>query len=224
MISDDLLKMAAEAYAEAMNEVLPSPDACRHAFSPAFEKKMKRLIRKTNHPFYSRWYSKAACAMIAVVAAFAILICTVPSVRASMLSWTREQWPAWYRFSSAGIERADGSSQYCPGWLPEDCRLFDEYKDETGGGYYYEDREGYILSFLYMYPSEGSSLYFEGQDMTEEPVKINGRTGIYYAARNPEENDVIIWHNTSGEIMFFLTGHYDQNSMLRIAEKIKRIK
>lgn len=49
-----MLAQAAAELADAINESLPDPSECSHQFSPRFEKKMKRLIRKSHHPIFYR--------------------------------------------------------------------------------------------------------------------------------------------------------------------------
>ena len=44
MLSEELLKQAAEELALAMNESLPKPEQCQHQFSEEFERKMRLLL------------------------------------------------------------------------------------------------------------------------------------------------------------------------------------
>ena len=44
MLSDEMLKQAAEELAHAMNESLPKPEQCQHHFSERFEAKMWELL------------------------------------------------------------------------------------------------------------------------------------------------------------------------------------
>ena len=44
MLSEELLKQAAEELALAMNESLPKPEQCQHQFSEEFERKMQLLL------------------------------------------------------------------------------------------------------------------------------------------------------------------------------------
>ena len=45
MLSDELLRQAAEKCAEAIIASLPAPEECNHKFSGEFEEKMQSLIR-----------------------------------------------------------------------------------------------------------------------------------------------------------------------------------
>ena len=44
MLSEELLKQAAEELALAMNESLPKLEECQHQFSEVFERKMQLLL------------------------------------------------------------------------------------------------------------------------------------------------------------------------------------
>ena len=44
MLSEELLKQAAEELAIALNESLPNPEQCQHQFSEEFERKMQLLL------------------------------------------------------------------------------------------------------------------------------------------------------------------------------------
>ena len=44
MLSEELLKQAAEELALALNESLPKPEQCQHQFSEKYESKMQMLL------------------------------------------------------------------------------------------------------------------------------------------------------------------------------------
>lgn len=44
MLSEELLKQAADEFALALNEGLPKPKQCQHQFSEKFERKMQLLL------------------------------------------------------------------------------------------------------------------------------------------------------------------------------------
>lgn len=49
MLSEELLKRAAEELALALNESLPKPEQCQHQFSEEFERKMQLLLSSVTH-------------------------------------------------------------------------------------------------------------------------------------------------------------------------------
>lgn len=55
MITDEMIKKAAEEAAIMINTDLPEPCKCNHQFSTKFENRMKRLIYKTKYPGFYRF-------------------------------------------------------------------------------------------------------------------------------------------------------------------------
>lgn len=45
MLSDEVLRQAAEKYAEAIIASLPAPEECKHKFSKRFKEKMQALLQ-----------------------------------------------------------------------------------------------------------------------------------------------------------------------------------
>lgn len=45
MLTDEVLRQAAEQYAEAVINSLPTPEECNHKFSKQFEEKMQSLLQ-----------------------------------------------------------------------------------------------------------------------------------------------------------------------------------
>lgn len=45
MLSEEVLRQAAEQYAEAIIASLPAPEECNHKFSKRFEEKMQALLQ-----------------------------------------------------------------------------------------------------------------------------------------------------------------------------------
>ncbi len=45
MLGDEVLRQAAEQYAEAVITALPAPEECNHKFSKRFEEKMQALLQ-----------------------------------------------------------------------------------------------------------------------------------------------------------------------------------
>ena len=61
MISEERLRQAAGAAVLALADSLPEPEECQHEFSPGFEQKMRKVLRRGNHPTVYRRLRRAAC-------------------------------------------------------------------------------------------------------------------------------------------------------------------
>ena len=120
MISDAALTEAAFAVDEAILNTLPKPGECDHVFSPAFERKMRKLIRKANHPVAYKVLNRAACALLALVLSASLLLTFHPKARAAVVDWIKEKVEDFYHYFAPEKEsepeaEAATPEQYCLG-------------------------------------------------------------------------------------------------------------
>lgn len=67
MISEERLREAARQAEKNLLASLPEPEDCEATFSPEFERKMKKLVRRTDHPI-RYWAQKAvACILLTIL-------------------------------------------------------------------------------------------------------------------------------------------------------------
>jgi len=52
-----------------------------HAFSPAFERRMKRLLRRGRHPVWHKTLHAAACLLLALLLSGCAVLAVSPAVR-----------------------------------------------------------------------------------------------------------------------------------------------
>ena len=69
MISDERLCKAAQQAEKAFLASLPEPKDCKATFSPAFERKMKKLVKRTDHPIMY-WIQKSVACLRACLKSF----------------------------------------------------------------------------------------------------------------------------------------------------------
>lgn len=88
-MNDDIIKQIAEEYITALCASLPATEAYSYTFSPQFEKKMKRLIFKTNHP-YRFVLSRAASVAIVFLLLFSSVLAVDVKAREAFIGWLEE--------------------------------------------------------------------------------------------------------------------------------------
>ncbi|MSS91487.1 hypothetical protein FYJ45_25640 [Eisenbergiella tayi] len=67
MISEEMLKKAAAEADRVIRDSLPAPRECKHEFSSSFQKKMRRTLRKANHPMIYKLPKRVACFVLAAI-------------------------------------------------------------------------------------------------------------------------------------------------------------
>lgn len=85
MITDKMLAQAAAELATAINESLPDPKDCTHEFSAEFERKMKRITRRANHPILYRTLRSVASIILVITIGFGSVLAVSAEARAACL-------------------------------------------------------------------------------------------------------------------------------------------
>ena len=108
MINDAMLKQAAEELAIAINESLPDPKECVFQFSPKFERKMKRLTRRANHPILYRSLRMVASVLLVFMIGFGSILTVSTEAREIVFGWMRVRYQSMYEYFFEGEVEKSG--------------------------------------------------------------------------------------------------------------------
>lgn len=119
-----------EAYFMELEEI-PSEEKLSEdealTFSSAFERKMKRLIRRADHPIRYRIAQIAACLLLAALLSGCTVLAVSPEARAAFVGWVREVSEGWFVYHYTGEDQtAPENVVYCPTWVPDGYELITE--------------------------------------------------------------------------------------------------
>lgn len=222
MITDEMLAQAAAELADAINESLPSPSECTHQFSPRFEKKMKRLIRKSYHPIFYRTLRTVASVVLVILIGFGSTLAVSAEAREVVFGWVKQQYENFYEYFFEGNIAPTESEKYQPGWMPEGCEFVTSYETAGGEVYIYTDTEDTLIQFSYTSNPNNENIYIDGVNYSKEVASVNDLPAEIYMSQNENETNSIIWKDDSGVILFTASGNFDQETLIRIAENIEK--
>ena len=121
MISDERLRKAAQKAEESLLASLPDPEDCEATFSPKFERKMEKLIRRTKHPIRHRIMKAVACFLLVVLVGGGSVLTFSVEARAAFIGWVREirdnYFVYWYTGESKNT--LEEGAIYQLTWIPE---------------------------------------------------------------------------------------------------------
>lgn len=100
MISDEMLKKAAAEAEQAIRDSLPAPAACKHEFSPSFQRKMRRAFRKAKHPIIYKFPKYVASFVLVAILTSSIWLTVDAEARAAFFAWVREQYETFIEYQS----------------------------------------------------------------------------------------------------------------------------
>ena len=159
MITDEMIAQAAAELAEAINASLPAPEECHHQFSAKFERKMKRLIYRTNHPIQHRILRSAASILLVILLGFSSVLAVSVEARAAVFGWIRDQYESFYAYFFEGESEDDEPVSYCPGWIPDEFKYETTFEIAGGKSFVYVSSDGTI--------AELEIIAYEPEDITK---------------------------------------------------------
>lgn len=216
-----MLTEAANDFCDAMLRSLPDPKDCNYEFSPRFERKMKRLIHRTNHPVTYRMLQRVASFALVVFIGFMMIFAISPTVRAAVLGWIREQYDSFigYYFEDDSTGRTEPTAYYISNF-PSD---FSEITVSDNIGYHmevYADSNGNLLYFFYSFSPENPSFYVEEEGSIIEHVTVSGNPADLYLSQDSMKTNSIIWCDEEHNVIFYLSAVMEKDDLLAIAESV----
>lgn len=220
MITDEMLREAAFKATLKINDSLPNPDECEHQFSTKFERKMGKLIHRTNHPILYRFLRSAAIIALILLLGFSSVLTVSVEAREFVFGWIRQQYESFYEYFFVGEPYNSETSQYSADWIPDGFELIASFEIEGGETFIYSDERGRTAQFSYSSNPGTLEMYVKSVDYTHYELSINGLVGEMYAAPNKSEASELIWTDNASGVIFSVSAPVDDTTLIRIAENI----
>lgn len=221
MISDERLREAARKAEDSFLASLPEPEDCEATFSPEFERKMKKLIRRTDHPIRYRIMKAVACFLLVVLIGGGSVLTFSVEARAAFVGWVREAYDTWfvYHYSDATQETPQNTI-YRPTWIPNDYEEEHELGQLNRVSVIYKNSDGNMLVFSYSYDPSSIALYVDHEYKHVEQVEIgNNYADLYMDQREGAANE-IVWTDSETGTFFLISAPLSDIELLKIAESI----
>lgn len=224
MVTDSMLAQAAAELNFAMLCSLPDTAECSHTFSASFEKKMKRILRRGNHPVLYRYAQRAATVLLVFLLGFMALITVSPTVRATVFGWVRQRYESFTQYSftsTAGEETA--TECYELTYLPKN--YIEEYRFNTpdlSTVYYLDPKTNKFLYFTYSRNEKAIEFFFKHENSTLEFVYFHDVLAEYYESSNQQVANSLTWYDSTTNTFFGLSGFADKNELTKIAKSLAK--
>lgn len=220
MITDKMLSQAASELASAISDSLPSSDLCTHQFSSEFDKKMKHLITRANHPMRIRAINIAACFLLFILLGFSSILALNVEARENFVGWIKQQYESFYQYFYIGSHDLAEYKDYYPSWLPNGYSFKTSIEKDGGKVLIFADSYGNIAHFSYSTVASNTAVYIENVDAEHIDVQINDLDADLYISTSSEQANGIIWTNSSGDTLFAISAPIEPDGLIKMAEKI----
>lgn len=213
MISEKELQEAARRYEKALLAGLPEPADCPADFSFGFERRMRKLILRADHPVRF-WISRLLPVLLAAgIAAAAAAMLAKGAAEEPPPALPAAAEPAGSVPAPAEPDPAPESAAYRPTWLPEGCAWDREALYDGEGMIVYKTPSGFEAVFFY---GPGG----ETEEREGEAVPVGGGTGTLLLGRSKGELNELFW--SEGAVSFWLTAPFGGEDMVRVAESVEK--
>ena len=177
--------------------------------------------QRKSKPQFNTWLSKVACVFLAVLLTGSAVLTFSVEARAAFFGWVREQVETYYMYFFEGEAAVADPAKYELGWMPENCIFVTSYETAGGEVYIYTDERDTLIQFTYTSEPDNEKVYVDYAEYTEKQVTINGNTASLFIAPSEDNTDGIVWTDPDTNTLFFVSGHFDQETFIKIAENVK---
>ena len=225
MISDEMLRIAAEEYEEALLSSLPEDAGCDHAFSPGFERKMRRLCHRVKYASVYSTLRRAACAVAVLVLSASMLLLCHTEVRAAMFGWVKEVYKNITTYSFAGeADEEPVSRSYDFAQVPEGYAVVDRLDTSVGTSILYVHENGAMMELSYEFGTDDYSFSIVSSDRdVYSQENIEGKMMEFYLSTDPNYNSMVLWTNDD-HVMFSISAKCDKDTLIALAQSVYEIK
>lgn len=213
-----------EAYFMELEE-MPSEEKLSEdealTFSSAFEQKMKRLIRRADHPIRYRIAQIAACLLLAALLSGCTVLAISPAARAAFVGWVREVSEGWFVYRYTGEDQTVPENVvYCPTWVPDGYELITEPENRTHMIAIYENPEGDTILFNCYMNTESMNLQI-GEDTQLIDTYVSNIPADLYIGNTSGAVNHLIWEDENKQMIFWIASTLDGETMVKIAESVE---
>ena len=201
--------------------------APEHTFSPAFERKMKKLLRRGRHPVLYRTLRGAACLLLVLLLSGCAVLAISPAAREVFAGWVREIHDNYFLYEFFGSEEREPVSKeevlYQPSYVPAGYRI--EYRSVLLDGFvtvrYINDQTGNIAVFTYFSDTASPVMQISrDSEDTYKKVTVNGISADLYLDAEEGKNNILVWVDEVNRHAFSISGAFGEEELLRMAESV----
>lgn len=225
MITDEMLREAAAKTSAAYLRYVEQgydPEN-QHVFSPEFEKKMEKLIRKAKHIFLYQTLRRIASVALALLIGASAWLAIDVNARAAFFGWVKETYETYFVYHhDQGANVNVDPVEYRPAWLPEGYSEF--AVNDTGArvmvAYINDDEKILRVNYILQNP-DGTDWFIDVSQAEIKDVLVNGNQAEIFIAEAENGANAIAW--TTNDAAFYVTGFLSEADLVAIAESVQEI-
>ena len=222
MITEEMMRNAAVRSCEIYTAYLERGYDGKqgHVFSQGFEKKIRRLQHRAEHPALYRNARRAAAILLAALIGAGTLITVNPKVRAAFVGWMKELYEDFfvYRFDE-NVSLPAEPGVFEPSWVPEGYVKHRESDSGSRISIVYKNEQGESLRFNYIYEAGAANMFVDAQGATVKRTTVFKFDADMIVFEDSAIANSILWVDQKNRA-FQITGFLTEGDLLRVANSI----
>jgi len=219
MITEEMLRRAAVISSDAFVRSLEAYDREEHVFSPKFEKKIRKLYRRANHPYLYRAVKKVASFLLALLIGGGIWLTVDEEARAAFFGWIKEvyEYAVWYSSGDNKDTPTERKDYYIP-VIPEGYEEVFTKERNDGRLTVYQNENRQYLQFYYVWGTTFSGLLGGSRGTEISTVDVCGHPADISISNNPGIANTIVWNVEDAALA--ISGFLSPEELIVLAESV----
>ena len=199
-------------------------DQTEHTFSRNFERKMRPVIQRADHPV--RYYATRLLTALLLMAFLGggSLLTFSAEARASFTAWIREIQEQWFSYRYEAPEQPTPTdTMYLPTFIPEGWHEI--VAPELGDFVHviYHSNEGeHFINYSYLIGRQKTVLNLQLEGMRVIKTQVNGMQAELYVGSSDRPN-TLTWTDDTLGIVFWLSGELTESELFHVAESVEAV-
>lgn len=223
MITEAALRAAAEGSCKRYVTGLTAgyDPSLRHPVSPAFEKRIRSLKRRADHPILWLTARRTAAALLALLLAGFLWLAVDREARAAFTGWVGELKDFYYALHrDAEPDFVAKDADFRPGWIPEGYAEASTKTVQQKTTVIYANKEGKRLRFSYIQGADEADWIIDTTQCEVLDAWVGGEPAQVFRALSVDTANALIWTD-SEQRAFFLSGFVSEDDLIRMAESVQ---
>ena len=179
---------------------------------------LKWMKNKTK-PFWKFVIQKIAVVLLVVSVSVGGLMAVSAPVRAAVIRWATEWYETHIAYRFSGEAHIGDMPDYEISELPESFKETDRYADSASVSVFYEDGQGGVVCFDYVFIQSGVGQIITGSKNIVE-VTVDGSLGYLVLPTDNKDTTTITWIDQDANISFFIDTTLDEETAMKLAESV----
>lgn len=223
MIHKDKLSASAAKATMAIIDSLPAPGECSHEFTPHFQKKMQRTIRRAKHPIIYNIPKRVACFIIAAIIIGSTWLTVDADARTEIFAWIREKYEEFIEYRFVGKHSSEKEkTDYELTWLPDGYTEIDRLVTEDGCTIIYS-HDVSLIQFVYSTGADADSLFVGDFNGEVQTIQIGEFIADFYQAQNNSQSSTVVWMSAQKDTLFSITTSLPKDIIIELCKSVQKI-